>query len=140
VADENAEALAAAVAALDGGATGEDAARAWAELSRVLLVTGQAGPALILALHAEHISGADARVRGQRDMCLLELGLARSAGSGGDRDTSSTVVVRHDKLIVWLESELGPYGRDLGRAAQAVLSTARDRIAVTPAPAPAATT
>jgi hypothetical protein len=125
VGDDNAEAIAAAVAALDSGATGEDAARAWAELSRVLLVTGEAGPALLLALHAEHISGADARVRGQRDMCLLELGLARSAGGGGERDTSSTVVVRHDKLIVWLESELAPYGRDLSRAAQAVVTKFR---------------
>jgi hypothetical protein len=129
VADENREAIAAAVAALDGGATGEDAARAWAELSRVLLVTGEAGPALLLALHAEHVSGADARVRGHRAMCLLVLGLARSAGGGGERDTSSTVVVRHDKLIVWLENELAPYGRDLGRAAQAVLTTARQRLA-----------
>ena len=36
------------------------------------------------------------------------------------------MVVRHDKLIVWLDNELAPFGRDLSRAAQSVLASARE--------------
>lgn len=104
---------------------------AWCEVAMMLGDTHAAPLGLIVCLYAEAAAPRNAdisRLRAHRDLCLLDLGLARSRKSGPipvkDLGSAEMVNVQDDALDRWLNDQLVPFGGDLASAAQAVLALA----------------
>jgi len=111
--------------------TGAAAVGGWCEVAMMLGDTHAAPLALIACLYAEAAAPPHAdlgRLRSHRDLCLLDLGLAKSRRSGAipikDLGRPDLVNVHDDALERWLEEQLVPFDGELAAAAQAVLALA----------------
>jgi len=123
--------------ALAAGATGLEAASAWAELAMMLGDTGAPGLGLLAVLHAE--AGLpdgveDRRLAAHRDLFLLDLGLGATAAPGAiplaKLGEPGFVAVAHPRLAGWLADELARFGGSLERAARFALRLAAVRTGV----------
>lgn len=121
--------------ALVAGASGLDASHAWSEIAMMMGDTRAAPLALVVCLHAERALGPmvdDRRLGAHRDLCLLDLGLARAPGpvriaALGD---PGTVDANPSTLEAWLARALVPFDGELARAAWYALRIAAHRTGV----------
>ena len=123
-------------AILKAGATGLEAAGAWANLALVFGDTRAVPLALIVCLHAERglPEGVEhRRLAAHRDLCLLDLRLASTSGAVkiADLGKPGTVDENLGLLEAWLARALMPFDGDLARAADYALELAGERLALT---------
>jgi hypothetical protein len=130
--------------ALSAGATGIDAARAWAEVAMMMGDSRAAPLALVVCLHAEHglADGHEARrLAAHRHLCMLDLGLTRAVSPGAiplvDFGKPDRFEDRPGDLAAWLARALVPFEGDLARAAMFGLRIAAIRTGIIPGPDPA---
>jgi hypothetical protein len=111
-----------------------DALGAWCQIAMMLGDSGAAPLALIVCLHAEATAPpkADlARLHAHRNLCLLDLGLAKAEHPGPVRIGELDRIVpapRTPELEHWLRGQLDAFDQDLARAAQFVLALVLERM------------
>lgn len=111
-----------------------DALGAWCQIAMMLGDSGAAPLALIVCLHAEATAPAKAdlsRLHAHRNLCLLDLGLARAEHSGPVRigELDRIVPAPHTpELEQWLREQLAAFDHDLARATQFVLALVLERM------------
>lgn len=128
-------------AQLAGGATGLDAAGAWANVAMIFGDTRGAPLALVVCVHAarELPDGVEVRrLAAHRDLCLLDLGLATAPGPVriGALGTPGVVDDRPGHIEAWLARALIPFDGDLARAAKFALDLAAVRLGIVDGPEP----
>jgi len=114
--------------------TSDAATTAWSEIAMMLGDTHASELALLVCLYAEETApgGNAKRLHAHRELCLLDLGLARPArpgpvllaeiGAPGLTETDATA------LDAWRAAQLAPFDGDLARAAQAILALVIARV------------
>jgi hypothetical protein len=126
-----AETLREPYALLKGGATGLEAAAAWAQVAMMFGDTRGAPLALVVCVHAERELGVEhERLAAHRQLCMLDLGLASAPGPVrlGDLGKEGTVEERAGHLDAWLARALMPFDGDVARAAHYALELAAVRL------------
>lgn len=128
-------------AQLRGGAHGFEASGAWAQIAMMMGDSAATPLALVVCLHAAAAlpdGVEDRRLSAHRDLCLLDLGLARARGAVriGALGDPGAIDDRRDALAVWLVRALAPFGGDLARAAWYALELAAVRTGVRAGPEP----
>jgi hypothetical protein len=120
--------------ALIGGATGDDAIRAWATIAMMMGDSRAPELALAVCLYAERAHGPSKRIAAHRDLCLLDLGLGATPMPGpvklaalGEPGTVATPI---GPLEAWIARALIPFGGDHERAAMWALRVAAHRLAI----------
>lgn len=114
--------------------TSAEATTAWCDLAMMLGDTRASELALIVCLHAAAGSpqGNLARLSAHRELCLLDLGLARATRPGpvllAEIGAPGLTQTDDPALEAWLAAQLAPFGGDLSRAAAAILALVVARV------------
>ena len=130
------------IVALEGGATGLEASKAWCTLAMMAGDTRGAPLALIVCLHAEASlpeGVVDTQIAAHRDLCLMELGIAAPPpGPIPLVDFGKPGMMQHSpgQLAAWLARALIPFDGDLSRAATYVRKLAALRTGLVDGPDP----
>jgi hypothetical protein len=117
-----------AVETIERDPTSAEATTAWCDIAMMLGDSKASELALIVCLHAAAGSpqGNVARLAAHRELCLLDLGLARATRPGpvllAEIGAPGLTQTDDPALDTWLAEQLTPFEGNLARAAAAILA------------------